>query len=89
MNRTPKITLLLIFLALTANFFRPLFFPRQVHADEPYQVAVLKGRLKASMMRVEEIIQELEQKVDNHTHKIKIYKCDPSVSKVEVETSKP
>lgn len=49
MNRMLKVILLLIFLVLAANFFKPVIFPA-VHAEEPYQVAVLKGRLKASMM---------------------------------------
>jgi hypothetical protein len=88
MNRISTVILLLIFLVLAANFFQPFFFP-VVRAEEPYQVAVLKGRLKASMMRVEEEIKKLEQKVNNHTHITEIYECDPFVSREEVETSKP
>lgn len=88
MDRTSKILLLLVFLALTANLFQPLFFPRQARADEVYQVAVLSSTFRVAIRKLEAQINEVYQKFEKHTHKLKVCACDSDDAKVTVETSK-
>ena len=100
MDRASKILLVLIFLALTANFFKPLFYPRRAFADQPYQVAVLKsefvfklnkltGQVQETDRMLEKKIEEVEKKFNTHTHKLEICGCEEGAGKVNVETSKP
>ena len=89
MDRTSNILILLIFLALIANLFQPLFFPGPAGADEPYQVAIRRGQLRDVERKLKEKVQKVRQKFDAHTHKIKICKCDSDVLGIKIETSKP
>ncbi len=89
MDKTSKILLLLVFLALTANLLRPLFFPGRASADEPYQVAVLKSRFNRAVKDLEGQIQKLEMQFEKHNHKIEVCDCDPDVPRMMVETSTP
>ena len=89
MDKTSKILLVLVFLALTANFFRPLFFPPQVSAGEPYQVAVLKTEFRFVTNKLQDTIQKLEHRFEKHTHSVKVSKSDSGTSMVTVKTSKP
>jgi hypothetical protein len=89
MDKTLKVLLILIFLALTANLFRPVFSPRQASADEPYQVAVLKSEFSYKMNELAGQISKLEQKFNNHTHSLKVCSCESGGAKVNVDTSKP
>lgn len=89
MDKTLKVLLMLIFLALTANLFRPVFSPRQASADEPYQVAVLKSEFSYKMNQLNDRLDKMERKFNNHTHKIKVCSCESGGAKVTVETSKP
>lgn len=89
MDKTLKVLLILIFLALTANLFRPVFSPRQASADEPYQVAVLKTEFSYKMNQLTDQISKLEHKFDSHTHKLKVCSCEDGGAKVNVDTSKP
>ena len=86
MDKTSKILLVLVFLALTANFFRPIFFPPQVSAGEPYQVAVLKSQFRFVTNKLQDSIQELENRFEKHTHSVKV---TSGTSTVTVKTSKP
>jgi hypothetical protein len=89
MDRTSKILLALIFLALTTNFFKPLFFPKRADAEKPYQVAVLKSEFRHVTNQMEDKISKLTDTFAKHTHKIKICSCDSEASKINVKTSKP
>ena len=63
MDRTSKILLGLIFLALTANFLKPFFYPKRAFADEPYQVAVLKSEFAYKLNKLADRVGEVEQKL--------------------------
>jgi Skp family chaperone for outer membrane proteins len=100
MDKTSKVLLVLVFLALTANFFKPVFYPKRAFADQPYQVAVLKSefnyklnklieQVQTSDQRLEKMIKKLEQKFDKHTHKLDTCGCEEGAGIVNVETSKP
>jgi hypothetical protein len=79
----------LVFLALVANLFRPVIFPRRACAEEPYQVAVLKTEFRYVVNKLEERVQALEKKFEKHTHQVDIYRCKDDAEKVKVKTSKP
>ena len=100
MDKTSKVLLVLIFLALTANFFKPLFLPKRAFADEPYQVAVLKSEFVFKLnklteevhkddLNLDEKIEEVGKKFNKHTHKLEDCNCEEGAGKVITETSNP
>lgn len=90
MDRTSKILLGLIFWVLIATLFRPLFFPGQARADEPYQVAsVLRSEFRVVTKKLMDRVEEVDRKFDKHTHKLEVCSCEEGVAKIKVTTSKP
>ncbi len=100
MDKTSKVLLVLVFLALTANFLKPVFYPKRAFADEPYQVAILKSEFAYKLNKLREQVQQADQKLEReieevdkkfnkHTHKLEVCVCEPGTAKANVETSKP